>query len=208
MARRGAHQGSAAHRRRRRQGAGSLRLRRKQSRPQLNLGSAAGHGYRRRTLSKKRWRSRPRSGSIPMCAGSAASTSRRATSIWSANSMRNCSGGCSCPSLLRLAGEAAPSRAAVEELSNTVDAALASAEAAGYRIDALLSPIAAAAPGNHPRGKREPRRQRSRRASERAEAVRSCASATAPRLGDIPSRPETTASSFVYARKPNRHNPM
>jgi glycosidase len=42
------------------------------------------------------------------------------------------------PSLLRLAGEAAPDRASVEELSKTVEAALASAEAAGYRIDVLL----------------------------------------------------------------------
>ena len=42
------------------------------------------------------------------------------------------------PSLLRLASESAPSRAAVEELSKTVAAALASAEAAGYRIDALF----------------------------------------------------------------------
>ncbi len=42
------------------------------------------------------------------------------------------------PSLLRLAGEAAPSRAAVEELSKTVEEALVTAEAAGYRIDALL----------------------------------------------------------------------
>ena len=54
------------------------------------------------------------------------------------------------PSLLRLAGETAPSRAAVEELSKTVAAALASAEAAGYRIDALLSPIAAADSGESP----------------------------------------------------------
>jgi hypothetical protein len=42
------------------------------------------------------------------------------------------------PSLLRLAGEASPSRAAVEELSRTVEEALATAEAAKYRIDALL----------------------------------------------------------------------
>ncbi|MGA2673261.1 MAG: alpha-amylase family glycosyl hydrolase [Terracidiphilus sp.] len=42
------------------------------------------------------------------------------------------------PSLLRLAGEAAPSRAAVEEMSRTVEEALETAEAAGYRIDALL----------------------------------------------------------------------
>ena len=47
------------------------------------------------------------------------------------------------PSLLRLAGEAAPSRAAVEELSRTVAAALNSAKAAGYRLDALLGPAAA-----------------------------------------------------------------
>ena len=42
------------------------------------------------------------------------------------------------PSLLRCAAEPAPSRAAVEELSKTVEEALATAEAAGYRIDALL----------------------------------------------------------------------
>jgi glycosidase len=48
------------------------------------------------------------------------------------------------PALLNLAGEDAPSRAAVKELSNTVKAALASAEAAGYRVDELLGPVAAA----------------------------------------------------------------
>ncbi|MDR3726041.1 MAG: alpha-amylase family glycosyl hydrolase [Terracidiphilus sp.] len=42
------------------------------------------------------------------------------------------------PSLLRLAGEAAPSRAAVEEMSKTVSEALATAKSAGYRIDILL----------------------------------------------------------------------
>jgi len=42
------------------------------------------------------------------------------------------------PSLLRLAGESAPSRAAVEEMSKTVSEALATAESAGYRIDILL----------------------------------------------------------------------
>jgi glycosidase len=42
------------------------------------------------------------------------------------------------PSLLRVAAEPAPSRALVEELSRTVEEALATAEAAGYRIDALL----------------------------------------------------------------------
>jgi len=44
------------------------------------------------------------------------------------------------PSLLRLAGQAAPSRGEVEEMSRTVEEALATAEAAGYRIDALLAP--------------------------------------------------------------------
>jgi glycosidase len=70
------------------------------------------------------------------------------------------------PSLLRLAGEAAPSRLAVQELSNTVAAELASAEAAGYRIDVMLGTgkVAAAdespklAPEKAPRTK--PRRKR------------------------------------------------
>jgi hypothetical protein len=42
------------------------------------------------------------------------------------------------PSLLRLAGEPSPSRAAVAEMSKTVEEALATAEAAGYRVDLLL----------------------------------------------------------------------
>jgi hypothetical protein len=42
------------------------------------------------------------------------------------------------PSLLRVAAEPAPSRALVEELSKTVEEALATAEEAGYRIEALL----------------------------------------------------------------------
>jgi glycosidase len=42
------------------------------------------------------------------------------------------------PSLLRLAGEASPDRSVIEELNNRVDEALKTAEAAGYRIDALL----------------------------------------------------------------------
>jgi hypothetical protein len=46
------------------------------------------------------------------------------------------------PALLQLAGEATPSRAAVEELSKTVATALHSAEAAGYRINTLLGPLA------------------------------------------------------------------
>jgi glycosidase len=44
------------------------------------------------------------------------------------------------PSLLRLAAEASPSRAAIEEMSRTVEEALATAEAAGYRADLLLAP--------------------------------------------------------------------
>jgi glycosidase len=51
------------------------------------------------------------------------------------------------PALLRLAAEPAPSRASVEELSNTVATALTSAEAAGYRIDTLLGPLAATEAG-------------------------------------------------------------
>jgi hypothetical protein len=46
------------------------------------------------------------------------------------------------PSLLRLAAEPTPSRAAVEELSKTVEEALATAEAANYRIDELLGSAA------------------------------------------------------------------
>ena len=46
------------------------------------------------------------------------------------------------PSLLRLAGEPAPSRAKVEELSKTVEEALATAKAANYRIDELLGSAA------------------------------------------------------------------
>jgi glycosidase len=42
------------------------------------------------------------------------------------------------PSLLRLAGEPAPGRAAVEDLSKIVDEALATAEVAQYRLDKLL----------------------------------------------------------------------
>ncbi len=42
------------------------------------------------------------------------------------------------PSLLRLAGEAAPSRAAAAEISRTVEDALAIAASAGFRVDVLL----------------------------------------------------------------------
>ena len=47
------------------------------------------------------------------------------------------------PSLLRLAGEPTPSRDQVKELSKTVEEALASAEAAKYRIDHLLGAVEA-----------------------------------------------------------------
>ena len=46
------------------------------------------------------------------------------------------------PALLRVAGETAPSRSAVEAMSRTVEEALATAEAASYRIDALLGSAA------------------------------------------------------------------
>jgi glycosidase len=45
------------------------------------------------------------------------------------------------PSLLHLAGEAAPSRTAVQELSRTVEEALATAQAADYRIGAMLRAV-------------------------------------------------------------------
>jgi glycosidase len=51
------------------------------------------------------------------------------------------------PALLRLAGEPAPSRAAVEELSKNVANALHSAGAAEYRINTLLGPLAASETG-------------------------------------------------------------
>jgi len=41
------------------------------------------------------------------------------------------------PTLLHIAGEPAPSQSAIEELSHAVASALASAEAAGYRVDVL-----------------------------------------------------------------------
>ena len=46
------------------------------------------------------------------------------------------------PSLLRLAGKPIDNRKAVGEMSKTVEEALAKAEAAGYRIDALPGPSA------------------------------------------------------------------
>jgi glycosidase len=47
------------------------------------------------------------------------------------------------PSLLALAGEAAPSRAAVDAMSKKVAEALSEAQAVGYRIDVLIDPAAA-----------------------------------------------------------------
>ncbi len=46
------------------------------------------------------------------------------------------------PSLLRLAGEAAPSRATAKKLNRNIEDAMATAEAAGYRVDLLLGPTA------------------------------------------------------------------
>ncbi len=54
------------------------------------------------------------------------------------------------PSLLRLAGEAAPSRAAVRAMSRSVEEALATAEAAGYRVDPPLDSSATEAAGQEP----------------------------------------------------------
>ena len=48
------------------------------------------------------------------------------------------------PSLLRVAGQAAPKRAELEAMSRIVDEALATAEAAGFRVDLLLNPEAEA----------------------------------------------------------------
>ncbi len=69
------------------------------------------------------------------------------------------------PSLLRIAGESVPSRSAVEELSLAVAAALASAEAAGYRVDLLLGKgkLAAAAESPKPAPKTKPRKKRARK---------------------------------------------
>ena len=73
------------------------------------------------------------------------------------------------PSLLNLAGEDARSRAAVKELSNTVNSALASAEAAGYRVDALLGPVAAANAADSPAP--EPESGHCKKARAQAETI-------------------------------------
>ena len=51
------------------------------------------------------------------------------------------------PSLLRLAGESAPSRMAVQQMSKTIEEALSTAEAAGYRVDLLFGPAGAETEG-------------------------------------------------------------
>jgi hypothetical protein len=55
------------------------------------------------------------------------------------------------PSLLRLAGETAPSPSEVKNLSGAIAAALASAEAAGYRVDVMLGNGKPAASGETPK---------------------------------------------------------
>jgi hypothetical protein len=46
------------------------------------------------------------------------------------------------PSLIQEAGQTIPSRTVIEKMSRTIEEALATAEAAGYRIDTLLVPEA------------------------------------------------------------------
>ena len=87
------------------------------------------------------------------------------------------------PSLLNLAGENAPSRAAVKELSNTVKAALASAEAAGYRSSTRCSARSRPrTPMIRLRRNRNPSLRRSPRASGNHKAARSQHPAAARRL--------------------------
>jgi glycosidase len=70
------------------------------------------------------------------------------------------------PSLLRLAGETAPSPSEVKKLSGAIAAALASAEAAGYRVDFMLGTGKVSASGESPKSapekaaKTKPRRKR------------------------------------------------
>ena len=64
------------------------------------------------------------------------------------------------PSLLRLAGESAPgrvasNRAAVRAMSSSLEEALATAEAAGYRVDLLLAPAAVEVAGEEPAAEAE-----------------------------------------------------
>ena len=60
------------------------------------------------------------------------------------------------PTLLRLAGEPAPGRAPVEQVSKTVEDALVTARSAGYRVDVLLGPELAAESEKTPEQESEP----------------------------------------------------
>jgi hypothetical protein len=60
------------------------------------------------------------------------------------------------PLLLRLAGEAAPSRAVLQAINKGIEEALTAAEAAGYRVDLLLAPVAAESAGEEVAAETEP----------------------------------------------------
>ncbi len=73
------------------------------------------------------------------------------------------------PRLLRLADEAAPSRAAAAAIAKTVEEALAAAEAAGYRVDLLQRASGAEASGEAPASGAEPEAEPSIEAETAAE---------------------------------------
>jgi hypothetical protein len=79
------------------------------------------------------------------------------------------------PALLCFANEAAPSRAAVQGLGESVATALSSAEAAGYRVDTLLGPLAASETSESVERSESPAPE-----SEPAESAPSAASAPDP----------------------------
>jgi hypothetical protein len=54
------------------------------------------------------------------------------------------------PSLLRLLGETAPSRAVIGQMSGSIEEALAIAESAGYRVDLLYGSATTEAAGEEP----------------------------------------------------------
>jgi glycosidase len=60
------------------------------------------------------------------------------------------------PSLLRLAGEAAPSRSVLQAINKGIEEALTAAEAAGYRVDLLLAPVASETVGEEAAAEIEP----------------------------------------------------
>jgi glycosidase len=72
------------------------------------------------------------------------------------------------PSLLRLAGEDAPSRTAVQAMSSTVEEALAAAKHAGYRVDLLLNPASIEPAGEEPPVEAEPAESAAEPAAESA----------------------------------------